>query len=140
MSLQDKYKAVIDTANANGVNNLVIGENNGVLHIQGQAPNSKVKDQLWDVYGSIDPNYLTGDLVMNIDVAGAVIGGKLRVNTDSSNLNIRKGPATEQEVIGKAAKGELVTLVARTNDEWWFVRTDAGTEGYCYAQYLTPAE
>ncbi|HRP90695.1 MAG TPA: SH3 domain-containing protein [Edaphocola sp.] len=140
MSLQDKYKAVIDAANAGGIGNLAIAETDGVLHIQGDAPNADLKNKLWDIYGSIDPNFLTGDLVMNIDVTGAVAGSKVRVTTDSSNLNIRKGPGTDQAIVGKAAKDEVVTLIGKANDQWWLVRTDAGEEGYCYAQYLTPAE
>jgi len=28
-------------------------------------------------------------------------------------------------------------LVSKTSDQWWLVRTDAGEEGYAYAQYLS---
>ena len=137
MSLQDKYKALIDAANS-GVSDLRIGESEGVLHIQGTAPTADIKNNLWDIYGSIDPNFLTGDVVMDVDVAGAVAGGKVEVVTESSNLNIRKGPGTDQPIVGKAAKGEIITLVSKANDQWWLVRTNDGEEGYSYAQYLNP--
>lgn len=137
MSLQDKYKALIEAANS-GVSDLRIGESEGVLHIQGTAPTADVKNRLWDIYGSIDPNFLTGDVVMDVDVAGAVEGGKVEVITESSNLNIRKGPGTDQPIVGKAAKGEIITLVSKANDQWWLVRTNDGEEGYSYAQYLNP--
>lgn len=137
MSLQDKYKALIDAANS-GVSDLRIGESEGVLHIQGTASTADVKNNLWDIYGSIDPNFLTGDVVMDVDVAGAVSGGKVEVVTDNSNLNIRKGPGTDQPIVGKAAKGEIITLVSKANDQWWLVRTNDGEEGYSYAQYLNP--
>ncbi len=137
MSLQDKYKALIDAANS-GVSDLRIGESEGVLHIQGTAPTADVKNKLWDIYGSIDPNFLTGDVVMDVDVAGAVSGSKVEVVTESSNLNIRKGPGTDQPIVGKAAKGEVITLVSKANDQWWLVRTNDGEEGYSYAQYLRP--
>ncbi|MBL7705131.1 MAG: SH3 domain-containing protein [Taibaiella sp.] len=137
MSLQDKYKALIEAANS-GVSDLRIGESEGVLHIQGTAPTAEIKNRLWDIYGSIDPNFLTGDVVMDVDVAGAVAGSKVEVITESSNLNIRKGPGTDQPIVGKAAKGEIITLVSKANDQWWLVRTNDGEEGYSYAQYLNP--
>ena len=47
------------------------------------------------------------------------------------------GPGTDQPIVGKAAHHEIVTLVSKTNDQWWLVRTDDGEEGYAYAQYLS---
>lgn len=137
MALQDKYKQLVDAATASGVANLQVREQDGVLYIDGEAPSGSVKDQLWDIYGKIDPNFLTGDVVMNVNVATAVAGAKAKVTTEKSNLNIRKGPGTDQPIVGKAAHNEIVTLVSKTNDQWWLIRTDAGEEGYAYAQYLT---
>lgn len=140
MSLQDKYSALIAEAQSSGLTDLRIGESDGVLRIQGTAPNADVKNKLWAIYDSIDPNYLSGDVVMDVDVAGAVAGAKVKVVTESSNLNIRKGPGTDQPIVGKAAKGEIITLISQANDQWWLVRTDDGEEGYCYAQYLSPVQ
>jgi hypothetical protein len=140
MSLQDKYKQLIDTAGASGVVNLQVREQDGVLYIDGEAPSGNAKDRLWDIYGKIDPNFLSGDVVMNINVASAVAGARAKVTTEKSNLNIRKGPGTDQPIVGKAAHNETVTLVSKANDQWWLIRTDAGEEGYSYAQYLTVVE
>lgn len=140
MSLQAKYQNLIDTAKTSNISDLTIGELDGVLHINGTAPTADVKNTLWDIYGSLDPNFLSGDVVMDVNVAGAVVGGKVQVNTNESNLNIRKGPGTDQPIVGKAAKGEVITLVGKANDQWWLVRTADGEEGYSYAQYLTPVE
>jgi len=71
-----------------------------------------------------------------VNVNDTMAGTKVKVNTDKSNLNIRKGPGTDQPIVGKAAKDEMVTLISKTNDQWWLVRTDAGEEGYAYAEYL----
>lgn len=139
-ALQDKYKELLDAANNGGVTGLQAAETDGVLHITGTAPNADVKNQLWDIYGKIDPNFLTGDVVLNVNVATAVAGAKVKVVTDDSNLNIRKGPGTDQPIVGKAAKGEEITLVGKANEQWWLVRTNDGEEGYSYAQYLTPVE
>jgi uncharacterized protein YgiM (DUF1202 family) len=74
---------------------------------------------------------------MNINASNAASGSRARVTTESSNLNIRKGPGTDQPIVGKAAHNSTVTLVSKTNDQWWLVRTDKGEEGYAYAQYLS---
>jgi uncharacterized protein YgiM (DUF1202 family) len=75
---------------------------------------------------------------MNINVSTMVAGSKALVTTKESNLNIRKGPGTDQPIVGKAAHNEVVTLVSKTNDQWWLVRTNKGEEGYASAQYLSP--
>jgi hypothetical protein len=138
MALQNKYKQLTDAAASAGVRDLQVREQDGVLYIDGEAPNGAVKDQLWDVYNRLDPNFLSGDVVMNVNVAAAAAGSKAKVTTERSNLNIRKGPGTDQPIVGKAAHHEIVTLVSKTNDQWWLVRTKDGEEGYAYAQYLTP--
>jgi hypothetical protein len=138
MALQDKYKQLTDAAKTAGVGNLQVREQDGVLYIDGEAPSGSVKDQLWEVYNKIDPNFLAGDVVMNVNVAAAAPGTKAKVTTERSNLNIRKGPGTDQPIIGKAGHNEIVTLVSRTNDQWWLIRSSKGEEGYAYAQYLTP--
>lgn len=135
--LQDKYKQLIDAANAAGVTNLQVNEEGNVLHVSGDAPTGASKDQLWEIYGKIDPDYRAGDLILDIDVA-ATAGTKAKVTTDSTALNIRKGPGTDQPILGKASHGEIVTLQNKTNEQWWLIKTDGGVEGYAYAQYLSP--
>lgn len=136
MALQDKYKELTDAATAAGVSNLQVREQDGVLYVDGTAPTGAAKDQLWQIYDRIDPNYLSGDLVLDVKVAMDANVSKVKVVTESSNLNIRKGPGTDQPIVGKAAHGEVITLVNKSNDQWWLVRTDDGEEGYAYAQYL----
>jgi hypothetical protein len=138
MALQDKYKELVDYAKTSGLTNLQVREQDNVLYVDGEAPSGAVKDKLWDIYGKLDPDYRSADLVMNVEVSSAVPGSKATVTTDKSNLNIRKGPGTDQPLIGKAAHNEIVTLVSKTNDQWWLIRTTSGQEGYAFAQYLTP--
>ena len=136
MSLQDKYKTLIDTAKQSGVSNLQVREQKNVLYIDGTAPSASVKDKLWTVYNQLDPDYKTGDVVLNVNATTAS-GSKAKVTTNTSNLNIRKGPGTDQEVIGKAAHGEVVTILSAPNNQWSLIKTDKGVEGYVYTQYLT---
>ncbi|MBN9383278.1 MAG: SH3 domain-containing protein [Chitinophagaceae bacterium] len=137
MSLQDKYKELIDTAGTVGTTNLQVREQDNVLYIDGEVPDGAAKDQLWNVYNKLDPDFKAGDVVMNVNVSPASPGTKATVSTDSSNLNIRKGPGTDQPIVGKAAHNSTVELISKTNDQWWLVRTENGVEGYAYAQYLS---
>lgn len=69
-SLRNKYQSVIDTATRSGVTNLQVRQEGNVLYIDGTAPNEQVKDQIWDVYNKIDPDYRAGDLVLDIKATG----------------------------------------------------------------------
>ena len=137
MVLQDKYQELINAARNAGVKNLQVRAQDNVLYIDGEASTGQVKDNLWDIYNRIDPDFRSGDLVMNINVSAMAPGAAAKVTTESSNLNVRKGPGTDQPIVGKAAHGSTVTLVSKTNDQWWLIRTENGDEGYAYAQYLT---
>jgi uncharacterized protein YgiM (DUF1202 family) len=74
--------------------------------------------------------------VLDIKVSGMAAGSKAKVITESSNLNIRKGPGTDQPIVGKAAHDEIITIVSQANDQWTLIRNDKGEEGYVYNQYL----
>ena len=137
MALQDKYAELLQTATTLGVANLASTEQTGVLHVSGTAKSTADYDALWALYAKIDPNMASGDLMMNIDIK-ADAGAQLKVTTDSTNLNIRSTPSTEGEIVGKAAHDEVVTLVEKTDDSWWKIKTANGEEGYAFAQYLSP--
>jgi nucleoid-associated protein YgaU len=69
-SLRGKYQQLIDAATNGGVTNLDVRQQDNVLYIDGNAPSDSVKQQLWDTYNQIDPDYRSGDLIMNINVVG----------------------------------------------------------------------
>ena len=137
MAVQEKYAELVQTATTLGVSNLAVAEKDGVLHVSGTAKSTADYDALWALYNKIDPNMASGDLMMNIDIK-ADAGAQLKVTTDSTNLNIRSSPSTEGEIVGKAAHEEVVTLIEKTDDSWWKIKTANGEEGYAYAQYLSP--
>lgn len=70
MALQAKYQPLIDAAQAAGTTNLQVRQQGDVLYIDGEVPSEDVKKQLWDKYNQIDPDYRSGDLVMNLNVTG----------------------------------------------------------------------
>lgn len=137
-TLQEKYAALITAANASGATNLAVRAQDNVLYIDGVVPTGEAKDALWAIYDKIDPDFRSADLVLNLDVSPAAPSTKLKVTTQSSNLNIRKGPGTDQPIIGKAAHNSIVTLLSKYNAEWALVRSDKNEEGYCSLKYLTP--
>ena len=76
MSLQEKYQPLIDMANQSGISGLNVTEGDGFIKIEGTAPSADVKQKLWDEYNRLDPEYRSGDLVLNIDAPeGAAAGG-----------------------------------------------------------------
>lgn len=60
----------------------------------------------------------------------------MRVATKSSNLNIRKGPGTQFEIIGKAAHNSQVQLIKKMYNGWYYIKSADGTEGFCSTDYL----
>lgn len=137
-SLDEKYAELVAAAKAHGTTNLAVRTQDNVLYIDGVVPTGEVKDALWGIYDRLDPDFRSGDLVLNLDVSPTAPSTRLKVTTESSNLNIRKGPGTDQPIIGKAAHHSEVTMLSKYNDEWALVRSDKGEEGYCSLKYLTP--
>ena len=74
MSVQEKYQTLLELANQNGTS-YTLSEADGVLHVDGTAPSDEAKQQLWDEYNRIDPDYRSGDLILNINAGGAAAGG-----------------------------------------------------------------
>ena len=136
MSLQDKYASVVSAAQSAGISDLSVQEQDGILYITGKASNSASKDSVWNALGAIDSSYTATDINIDVQVSGLAAGASLTVATDDSNLNIRQEPSTDAAVVGKAAKGETVTLVEQSSDDWWKIKTADGEEGYAYARYL----
>lgn len=66
MSIQEKYQSLIDLANSSGISGLNVVEGDGFLKIEGAASSAEAKQALWDEYGRLDPDYRSGDLVLDI--------------------------------------------------------------------------
>ena len=135
-ALQDKYAGVISAAQSAGVSNLQVTEQDGILYVSGSAASTAAKDAVWNALGAIDSTYSASDINVDVQVVGLSAGAALTVATEDSNLNIRQEPSTDAAIVGKAAKGESVTLVEQTSEDWWKVKTADGEEGYAYSRYL----
>jgi nucleoid-associated protein YgaU len=105
--LQEKYTELINAANMNGVANLAIRDQDGVLYIDGEAPTNEVKQQLWDIYGQLDPDYRAADVVMNLTVAaGAAL------------------PTTEYTIVSGDSLSKIGNKVGKNWKEIWDLNRD----------------
>jgi nucleoid-associated protein YgaU len=86
MALQDKYRELVTAAQSAGVSNLQVREQGNVLYIDGVAPSEEIKQRLWDIYGKIDPDYRSADLVMNIKATAGTGGTKEYTVVSGDNL------------------------------------------------------
>ena len=66
---EQKYRELILKAQASGVMKLYVREMNNILYIDGQTPSDKVKEELWKLFHQIDPEFRSGDLVLNLKSA-----------------------------------------------------------------------
>ena len=66
MRLQDKYRELITAAETRGVSDLKVREEGNVLYIDGNVPTQDDKIKIWDVYNRIDPDYRSGEVVLNL--------------------------------------------------------------------------
>lgn len=137
MSLQEKYAKLIQAAQSESVRNLQVREQDAVLYIDGEASTGATKDKLWNLYNEIDPDFRSGDLILNINVGVDPHATQLKVTTANSNLNIRKGPGKDQPLLGKSAHNSIVTLLSKYDNDWYLIRNEQGVEGYSASQYLT---
>lgn len=105
-----------------------------VLRIKEEVPTKEVKDEMWKIYNQLDPNFKSEEVVLNVEV-NTHEGDKVKVISQSDNLNIRQLPGAEQRLVGKAAQGEILTLLRKESSQWSYIRINEGVEGYCYASY-----
>lgn len=61
---------------------------------------------------------------------------QLIVATRKGKLNVHNKPGEQEHVIAVVDHGETLTLVEKTSDNWWRIRTENGVEGFCYSPYL----
>ncbi|RYE28150.1 MAG: BON domain-containing protein [Sphingobacteriaceae bacterium] len=61
---------------------------------------------------------------------------KMQVVTENSNLNIRTGPGTLFDLAGKAAHHSYVQLIKKMYNDWYYIKTDQGVEGFCAKDFL----
>lgn len=69
--LTEKYQSLIELADQLDISGLDVTEEDGVLKVSGTATSAEAKQQLWDEYARLDPDFRTGDLVLSISAPEA---------------------------------------------------------------------
>lgn len=69
MSLQSKYEKLITAVKQKASGETRVVEQEGVLYIDSNVSSEADKNELWDVYNTIDPDFRVGDVRLNLDVA-----------------------------------------------------------------------
>jgi nucleoid-associated protein YgaU len=90
MSAQEKYQTLLDLANQNGTTYELSEGDGGTLVVTGTAPSAEAKQQLWDEYNRLDPDFRSGDLILNIQTSEAAAGGGMHTHTVVSGDNLSK--------------------------------------------------
>ena len=90
MSAQEKYQSLLELANQNGTTYELTEGDGGTLIVTGTAPSAEAKQALWDEYNRIDPDFRTGDLILNISMGSEAAGGGMHTYTVESGDNLTK--------------------------------------------------
>src|ERR1700755_852722 len=67
-AVQEKYQSLIDMASGMG---LSAEEGEGFVKITGSGGSAEDKQKLWDEYGRLDPEYRSGDMVLDVTAPDA---------------------------------------------------------------------
>jgi len=128
------YNAVLTSAGISLPGLVYNMDANGVLTVSGTVPAGPAAEAavaalrkapgVKDVRNFMEVEDLTSKRIM------------MKVVTKSSNLNIRKGPGTNYEIIGKAAHHSNVQLIKKMYNGWYYIKSESGVEGFCSTDYL----
>ena len=133
---QQQQKNYGDILKQSGINipNLWVQDVSGTLTIAGTVPDMQTAEKAVAALKAQPGVVNVFNLLEMEDLTSKNI--KMKVITKSSNLNIRKGPGTDYDIVGKAAHESQVQLIKRMYNDWYFVRTEDGVEGFSSANYL----
>lgn len=87
---QEKYQSLLELANRNGTTYELSEGDGGTLIVTGTAPSAEAKQQLWDEYERLDPEFRSGDLILNISTGSADAGGSVNTYTVASGDSLSK--------------------------------------------------
>ncbi|MCB9262605.1 MAG: SH3 domain-containing protein [Flavobacteriales bacterium] len=120
------------------IHNMQVQNNGGNVTVTGSVEDGAILEKV-NAFLSSQPS--VSNVFNNIEVADISSQGiKCKVATKSSNLNVRAGASTEDEIVGKFAKDSELLLVKRVNSSWNIVRGTGidgnPVEGYCHTDYM----
>lgn len=127
------YNALLQKAGVT-VQNLKVANANGQLTVSGTVPDMQTAEKAIARLKTQPGITSVKNLLEMEDLTAKNI--KMKVATIESNLNVRSGPGTEYDIVGKAAHNSTVQLIKRMYNDWYYIKTDTGIEGFCSKNYL----
>ena len=115
-----------------GIENLQVANSHGNVTVTGSIQNEENIEKVNEILKSSGVSTINNKLAV-VDLSH--LGIFYRVDTKSSNLNCRKGPGTDHEIVGKFAKDSEVQLLKKYNAVWHMVKKE-DVVGYCHTDYL----
>lgn len=127
------YTSVLQNAGIN-IPDLKVVNNNGTVTVSGKVSGAEDAEKAETALKSAPGVTAVINLLEVEDLTAQNL--KMKVATQESNLNIRIGPGTDFSIAGKAAHDSTVSLIKRMYNDWYYIKTDQGIEGFCYKDYL----
>ncbi len=127
------YTAVLENAGIT-IPDLKVANTNGTLTVSGKVSGAADAEKAEAALKAAPGVTAVINLLEVEDLTTQNI--KMQVATKESNLNIRIGPGTDFSIAGKAAHNSTVHLIKRMYNDWYYIKTDQGIEGFCYKDYL----
>lgn len=105
--LTEKYQSLISMADQLGISGLDVTEENGVLRVTGTAGSAEAKQQLWDEYARLDPDYRSGDLVLDVSAPEGSSGSTYTVQSGDTLSKIGGNYGVSWQQIFEANRDKL---------------------------------
>ncbi|GAA0101722.1 hypothetical protein UT300012_24370 [Paraclostridium bifermentans] len=111
----------------------------------GQVKNGQVlkatgkTDGWYEINFNGQVGYVSGDYVTvngQSEGGGTTTPAKGEMKCTASSLRIRSGAGTNHKTIGYLNKGEVVSVLEKTSNGWFKIKTNDGKVGYCSGTYL----
>lgn len=140
--LQETASQIIASNKDAGTVQVTVTDNVATLSgvVEDEASKQKIETSVLAVEGikSVVNNIrvVPPDPVYIEPVVEEKVSDQLIVATRKGKLNVHNKPGVQELVIAVVDHGETLTLLEKTSDAWWLVRTESGLEGYCNAPYL----
>jgi LysM repeat protein len=96
-TLTDKYAKLIQAAQAANVQGLDIAEKDNILYLAGTA-SASVKEQLWNIYNQIDPDFRSGDLVLKVEASAEEVVYEVKSGDSLSKIATHYAGMTWQKI------------------------------------------
>lgn len=130
---QNTYTDLLTKAGVS-ISNFKASLEGGRLSLMGTVPDEATADKAVAALQSAAGVTNVNNLLEIEDLTSKNI--MMSVNTEHSNLNLRKGPGTDTDILGKAAHNSKVQLIKKMFNGWYYVKAEDGSEGFASIDYL----